>query len=272
MNDYNDLMNEYEDIKKDITDEFTNISSTILRVKTFQLGLELFINNILMVKTQKTKYFEEIDSNIEDFSKKLASAKNYIENEVNIPLKSLLDSANDVSHKNLNIFNNIKISLIQERQKMNKKKDDYFNFISQKSNYNLSNEDEKILFNAKKNNFFQIYKYEVNQMNTIIEENNIVYNNMYNELNSWKLIQKNKIKIYLENFSKNIEKVGNLFIDYSKNLSKLLKEVKELNENNVLNNKNPRFEKVIVEEVKDIVIEEDKKQINNGSQNEKMIM
>jgi hypothetical protein len=106
-------------------------------------------------------------------------------------------------------------------------------------------------------------------MNTIIEENNIVYNNMYNELNSWKLIQKNKIKIYLENFSKNIEKVGNLFIDYSKNLSKLLKEVKELNENNVLNNKNPRFEKVIVEEVKDIVIEEDKKQINNGSQNEK---
>ena len=54
---------------------------------------------------------------------------------------------------------------------MNKKKDDYFNFISQKSNYNLSNEDEKILFNAKKNNFFQIYKYEVNQMNTIIEEN-----------------------------------------------------------------------------------------------------
>ena len=269
MNDYNDLMNEYEDIKKDITDEFTNISSTILRVKTFQLGLELFINNILMVKTQKTKYFEEIDSNIEDFSKKLASAKNYIENEVNIPLKSLLDSANDVSHKNLDIFNNIKISLIQERQKMNKKKDDYFNFISQKSNYNLSNEDEKILFNAKKNNFFQIYKYEVNQMNTIIEENNIVYNNMYNELNSWKLIQKNKIKIYLENFSKNIEKVGNLFIDYSKNLSKLLKEVKELNENNVLNNKNPRFEKVIVEEVKDIVIEEDKKQINNGSQNEK---
>ena len=112
MNDYNDLMNEYEDIKKDITDEFTNISSTILRVKTFQLGLELFINNILMVKTQKTKYFEEIDSNIEDFSKKLASAKNYIENEVNIPLKSLLDSSNDVSHKNLNIFNNIKISFI----------------------------------------------------------------------------------------------------------------------------------------------------------------
>ena len=195
MNDYNDLMNEYEDMQKDISDEFNNISNLIIRVKTFQSGLELFINDILMVKGQKAKFFDAIDTNIEDFSKKLVSAKNYIENEVSIPLKSLLDNANDISHKNLDIFNNIKISLIQERQKMNKKKDDYFNFISQKSNQNLKNEDEKILFNSKKNNFFQIYQYEVNQMNVTIDENNVAYKNMYNELSSWKQILKIKIKL-----------------------------------------------------------------------------
>ena len=270
MNDYNDLMNEYEDMQKDISDEFNNISNLIIRVKTFQSGLELFINDILMVKGQKAKFFDAIDTNIEDFSKKLVSAKNYIENEVSLPLKSLLDNANDISHKNLDIFNNIKISLIQERQKMNKKKDDYFNFISQKSNQNLKNEDEKILFNAKKNNFFQIYQYEVNQMNVTIDENNVAYKNMYNELSSWKQILKIKIKLYLENFCKNIEKVGNLFIDYSKNLSKVLKEEKEFNEIvPINNNKNPRFEKVIVEEVKDIIKEEDKIQDNNDIKNGK---
>ena len=270
MNDYNDLMNEYEDIKKDISDELNTISNAILRVKTFQCGLELFVNNILMIKGQKTKFSGVMDADVEDFSKKLGSAKNYIENEVSCPLKSLLDGANDVSHKNLDTFNNIKISLIQERQKMNKSKEDYFNFITQRTNQNQQNEDETILYNAKKDNFFQMYKYQVNQMNVTIDENNIVYKNMYNELNSWKMIQKAKIKIYLENFCKYIEKIGNLFIDYSKNLSKALKETKEFNEINALNNnKEPRFEKVVIEEIKDNIIEEEKKQENIDGDNSK---
>ena len=39
----------------------------------------------------------------------------------------------------------------------------------------LINADENLLFNAKKENFFQLYKYQVNQMNAIIDENNITY-------------------------------------------------------------------------------------------------
>ena len=249
MNDYNDLMNEYEDVKKEIAEESQNILNAILRVKTFQAGLDLFSDNILNIKDKKTNYFENIDESIIDFSKKLVSAKNIIENEVNCPLKSLLDSTKDVSLKNLDTFNKIKISLIQERQKLNKTKEDYFNFINKKSNQTPTNEDENMLFNAKKENFFQLYKYEVNQMNTIIEENNVIYNNMFNELQSWKEIQNNKIKLYFEKFTKNIEKIGNTFIDYSKEFLKAIKVEKENSTNKDNNIKNPRFEKVVLEDI-----------------------
>ena len=270
MNDYNDLMNEYEDIKKDISDEFNNISSAILRIKTFQLGLELLSNNILMLKKENNNIFKEIDENTVDFSKLLIKAKNHIENEVKSPLNNLLDSTKDISQKNLDIFNNIKIALIQERQKLNKKKEDYFNFISKKSIESQINADENLLFNAKKENFFQLYKYEVNQMNVIIDENNITYKNMYNELYSWKKIQKEKIRLYYEKFAKNIEKIGNLFIDYSKNLFKTLSEIKGQNHITLINEDNyikkPRFEKVVVEEINKI---EDIKDINKIEEQKK---
>ena len=270
MNDYNDLMNEYEDVKKEIAEESQNILNAILRVKTFQAGLDLFSDNILIIKDKKTKYFENIDESIIDFSKKLVSTKNIIENEVNCPLKSLLDSTKDVSLKNLDTFNKIKISLIQERQKLNKTKEDYFNFINKKSNQSTMNEDENMLFNAKKENFFQLYKYEVNQMNTIIEENNVIYNNMFNELQSWKQIQSNKIKLYFEKFSKNIEKIGNTFIDYSKEFLKVIKVEKENSSNKDDNIKNPRFEKVVLEDIEpkeENKIETEKDKNNNSESN-----
>ena len=274
MNDYNDLMNEYEIIKKEISEESNNMSNMILRIKIFQAGLELFSNNILMFSDKKSKFFEGIDLNTINFTNNLIKTKNYIENEISGHLNNLIESTSDVSLKNLDIFNNIKESLIQERQKLNKTKEDYFNFITQKSNQSLINEDENLLFNAKKENYYQLYKYEVNQMNVIIEENNTVYENMYNELYNWKKIQKDKIILYYKKFYNVIEKIGNLFIDYSKDLSKALNEVNDIkneirsssDDNHI---KKPRFKKVEVEDIDKInenkelnKIEETKKEDN----------
>ena len=270
MNDYNDLMNEYEDVKNQISEEFNHISNSIILIQTFREGLESFSNQILNFHKQKDNLLTGIEKNTVDFSKLLIKEKNLIENEVNFPLNNILASTKEVTMKNLDIFNNIKVSLIQERQKLNKTKEDYFNFISSKATQSSNNEDENLLFNAKKENFFQLYKYEVNQMNVIIDENNTLYKNMYNELNNWKKIRENKIKFYFQKFANYIANIGNLFIDFSKNLLKTLNEdgnninqIKlndEKDENNL--NKKPRFEKVIVEEYenKENEIEEDKKE------------
>ena len=270
MNDYNDLMNEYEDVKNQISEEFNHISNSIILIQTFREGLESFSNQILNFHKQKDNLLTGIEKNTVDFSKLLIKEKNLIENEVNFPLNNILASTKEVTMKNLDIFNNIKVSLIQERQKLNKTKEDYFNFISSKATQSSNNEDENLLFNAKKENFFQLYKYEVNQMNVIIDENNTLYKNMYNELNNWKKIRENKIKFYFQKFANYIANIGNLFIDFSKNLLKTLNEdgnninqIKlndEKDENNL--NKKPRFEKVVVEEFenKENEIEEDKKE------------
>ena len=280
MNDYNDLMNEYEEVKKDISNESMDISNTIIRIKNFQAGLELFSNDLLLLKQQKSKFFDVVDKNNIEFSRLLSKEKQYIENEIIFPLKSLLEDAKNVSLKNLDKFNEIKISLIQERQKLNKTKDDYFNFINQEKNQNFENDDENLLYNAKKENLLQLYKYEVNQMNTIIEENNTKYKIMYNDLEAWKEIQKDKIQSYFFKFANNIEKVGNLFLDFSKNLIKDLKEAKEVKKTELINKdnnilRNPRFEKVFVEERKEEnkdfkKIKELKKEEN--SENNKNIM
>ena len=89
-------------------------------------------------------------------------------------------------------------------------------------------------------------------MNTIIQENNNTYQKMYNDINNWREMNKTKIWFYLEKLAQNIEKVGNYFIDCSKNMIKAINEEKEKDKilkikgNNI---KNPRFEKIIIEDI-----------------------
>ena len=273
MNDYNDLMNEYEEVKKDISEGLNNITNSTFIIKTFQKALELFSNQILMIQNQKDNFFSGIEKNTVEFSKQLMKEKNLIENESTFPLNNLLSSAKFVITKNLDTFNNIKVSLIQERQKLNKTKEDYFNFISSKEIKSSINGDENKFFNAKKENFFQLYKYEVNQMNTIIDENNIVYKNMYEELNNWNKIRQNKIKQYFKKFAKYFENIGNSFIDFSKNLLKTLNEEEEEDNKNQIKLKDennfiskPRFEKIVLE---DFEKKESKNNVKEMEENKK---
>ena len=77
-----------------------------------------------MIQNQKDNFFLGIEKNTVEFSKQLMKEKNLIENDTAFPLNNLLSSAKVVITKNLDTFNNIKVSLIQERQKLNKTKED----------------------------------------------------------------------------------------------------------------------------------------------------
>ena len=65
-------MNEYEEVKKDISNESMDISNTIIRIKNFQAGLELFSNDLLLLKQQKSKFFDVVDKNNIEFSRLLS--------------------------------------------------------------------------------------------------------------------------------------------------------------------------------------------------------
>ena len=49
-----------------------DISNTIIRIKNFQAGLELFSNDLLLLKQQKSKFFDVVDKNNIEFSRLLS--------------------------------------------------------------------------------------------------------------------------------------------------------------------------------------------------------
>ena len=196
MNEYNDLMNEYEDLKNDTTKEIMNISNILIMIKSFNCGLELFKNKITVLPDyeQKSEMYKKFEKNSLAFIKKISYCKTLLDDEIVSPLNGLLESTNEIFKMNINKFDNIKISLIQSRQKLNKTKDNYFNFINKNNKSESKNKDEKLLFNAKKENYYQLYNYEVNQMNNVIEENNIQYKKLYEEIWGYQQLENQKLK------------------------------------------------------------------------------
>ena len=96
MNDYNDLMNEYQDVKNKISQESFNVMNTIFIIKAFENGIESFKNNILKSPKDKPKAYENIDKDIILFSNKLIKIKYSLENELILPLNKLVESVNTI--------------------------------------------------------------------------------------------------------------------------------------------------------------------------------
>ena len=255
MNEYNDLMNEYEDLKNETNKEIMNISNIIIMIKSFNYGLDLFKNKITVLPDyeQKSEIYKKIEKNSLEFTKKISFCKNLLEDEIVSPLSGLFESTNEIFKMKINKFDDIKISLIQSRQKLNKTKDNYFNFISKNNKSESKNKDENLLYNAKKENYYELYKYEVNQMNNVIEENNIQYTKLYNEIWGYQQLEQQKLKNFMIKFSEYISKIGDILKEFSKCLIDEIKDEINLGSNflkNKISVKEKRFEKVkIIENI-----------------------
>ena len=268
MNEYNDLMNEYEDLKNETTNEIMNISNILILIKSFSYGIDLFKNKISILPDydQKSEIYKKIEKNSSAFTKKISFCKNLLEDEIISPLSGLFESTNEIFKMNINKFDNIKISLIQSRQKLNKTKDNYFNFISKNSESKSKNKDENLLYNAKKENYYELYKYEVNQMNNVIEENNIQYTKLYNEIWGYQQLEQQKLKDFTIKFSEYISKIGDILKEFSKCIIDEIKDEKSFESNflkSKISTKEKRFEKVKIIENLHI----NKKDKNNDKRN-----
>ena len=274
MNEYNDLMNEYEDLKNDTTKEIMNISNILIMIKSFNCGLELFKNKITVLPDyeQKSEMYKKFEKNSLAFIKKISYCKTLLDDEIVSPLNGLLESTNEIFKMNINKFDNIKISLIQSRQKLNKTKDNYFNFINKNNKSESKNKDEKLLFNAKKENYYQLYNYEVNQMNNVIEENNIQYKKLYEEIWGYQQLENQKLKNFAIKFSEYISKIGDILKEFSKGLIDNIKDEKGLELNafkNKISIKEKRFEKVKIIENEQINKKDNKHNDKNENRNKK---
>ena len=275
MNDYHDIMKEYQEINSELQIESDKISASIIRIKSFVNGIDSLAQNILMVPESTNPLFNSINNNFDLFSKELKTQNSSIHEDLIIPLQNLFQGMNYLSQTNLKNVNEIKLSLIEGKQKLNKSKETYVNFLKnnflEKEKYN---KDENLLWTAKRENFYQLYKYEVDKINSVIEENNIKYSKLYADMLTGKELQQIKLKNLLLKFGKIIERTGNLFIKYSNQIITNInnyKDSKNNNENIINKERFPKEnlieENTFIKEIEEEKLKEKNNKINNNEIN-----
>ena len=223
MNDYKTALKEYQELQYMINNQLSDMAFLSDKFERFKSGMLLMEEHIKLSLDNKSSdeffFFNPIfDRYIQEIHKMFLS---YNE-QITIPLKYLIQSFNNATNNSLNSFNKIKLSLIESKQKVTKARDDYYNYIKINENKENMNKDDHELFKAKKGNFSQLYKYEINKMNEIISENNKKYDEIYKSLDGINKSSNSIIKNILNKFIKSIGNIGDIFTTFSKELKECL--------------------------------------------------
>ena len=219
MNDYQNIQEEYKNIQTMVEGHINELNLIQNKVKLFKNNMSVLKEDLLSIPENQSDSFSFLNPLINNFNKNLQININQFNDLIINPLDSFIYSFNFATSKNLTIFNEIKCDLFEEKKNLNNKRDTYFNYMNglseneEKRTKNvffiegddeLSKKDENIFNNAMKENYAQIYQYELNRMNEIIEESNKKYNNILHEINAIKASLKLTVKDCLIKFSKSL--------------------------------------------------------------------
>ena len=219
MNDYKTALKEYQELQCITNIQIGNIQYLIDLSNSFKNGLTSLkeYKNISLDNTSGELNF--LQKNYDNFFNEMNKIFFSYNEKIVSPLKIAIDTFKTASNDNLKSFNKIKSSLIESKQKVTKTKEDYYNFIKSSSINDKIKGDESKLFKAKKDNYAQLYKYEINKMNEIITQYNKDYEKIIKTLNEVNLTTNYILKNILVRFSKHVADIGNLFIKFSEELN-----------------------------------------------------
>ena len=273
MIDYRDIVLEYKNLQSMIENHSNDLSLIQKKINLFNKNISLLKDEIIKIPDIKDDSFSFLNPIIKKFVKSLQINITNFNDYIIGPLDSFIYSYNFATSKNLTQLSEIKNDLFEGKKNLTTKRDIYFNymnetsqnvdetineknFLSQNINNNISSKkDENILNNAMKDNYAQLYQYELNKMNEIIEESNTKYNNLYHEINGVSASLNLTIKDCLTKFANNLSNFGDSFKILSEDLIKKIESLKlfdneEISKSSgkVSNSKKPRFEKEIFEQ------------------------
>ena len=190
-----------------------------------------------------------------------------------------------VIDSNLKRLKEIKYNLSNGKMNLIDKRDKYYNLDNNQNNINNKmkktktknnikikkeeEEDDKKLNFAIKGNYEQIYKYELDKMNELIDDNNKIYNNIFIELDAINSNSIITIKEKFIEFANIIKNVGQTLDLLSLEIISKLESSEELNKEKILSKlndkkqiKKERFKKEMIEN-NDLSIKKAKSEINN---------
>lgn len=231
MSDYEAFSKEYESLQSIINNQLNDIIFLSDNFNSFKKGIILIENNLKSIKGNSEEY-NFINTLFDDYIKEIHEFSKSFNEKITLPIQQFIQSFNFTTNHDIKEFYQIKNSIIDNKKKIKKVKEDYYCYI--KSNKNLENEkdDNKELLKAKKDNLAQLYKYEIDKANEIITKNNIKYFDIYNNLDNLNLNTLSIVKDIMNKFVEKLADIGNIFIKFSEQFKKSLNSNFEIIENN----------------------------------------
>ena len=218
MEDYLDLEKEYKDIEKSSKIHVQNLKYIFDKINVFHTSMKDLKERITSIPNLSNSPFGFLDESFRNFIKLLEQNSISLKSLILKPITNLMNCIKEGVNDNLKRLSEIKMDLSDEKMNLLIKKDTFFglnktnnNKKHKKSKTNiLFEKDEKIYNDAVKENNNQLYKYELNKMNEVIDENNKKYNNLHIELNSLNANSIIIVKDSLMHFATYIKNLGEM--------------------------------------------------------------
>ena len=214
MNDYKELLNEYQILKYLIKNQLNDMTFLLDKTNSFKNGIILIEKNLKSIQGNSDD-FDFINPLFNTFIQEIHKYTELYNEQISIPIQQFIESFNCTTNFSIDSFNQLKINLIDNKQKVIKAKEDYYNYIKSIKNLEEDKDDKNELLKAKKDNYAQLYKYEIDKMNEIIDQSNQKYFEIYKNLDSINFSVNTNIKDILNKFSQNISDIGNIFLKFS---------------------------------------------------------
>ena len=231
MNEFKTALKEYQELQYIAKNHVDEMIFLLDKVNSFKSGISSIEESIQMSLENPSEEYDFISPIFNNYMQGIHKTLLLYNEQVTVPLKKNIEYFNTEVNSNINSFNQIKTNLIESKQKVIKTKDDYYKFIESNKNIKKEKDDQKELFKAKKDNFAQLYKYEVNKMNETITKHNIKYNEILKNLDEINTCSNSIVKKILTKFSKNIENIGKIFIKLSDDINESINTNNEKLEN-----------------------------------------
>ena len=219
MSDYFNLLKEYQELQTNFQNQKDNINTIVYCVQSFGISFSSLLkcsDSEDPLNDESLLYFTHLYKNlIKDLKE-----SNLFNFDILLPLQQMNESQNDSKNRIFNLFNEIKNNLVEAKQKLNNAKKDYFDFLKEnKDIINCKKGDENLLYEAKKQNYFILYKYELDKLNDKIIKSNQKYNIILDELESMNMHKENTYSKVLIEFGKIVGNVGKKLIEFEKNVN-----------------------------------------------------
>ena len=276
MEDYEILDKEYSNLNKWVNDQIKDLSLIKEKILVFKKNMILLNEEIDKMKKIPNGYFGFLNQVLSDFVKTLSDNLYQFDDLIITPLDNFLYSFQFATSKNINILKDIKKDLTEEKQELKNKRNIYFTYAIHAREENLdknkksifskffggeedvSKKKDKNIYNKMvEDNLALQYQYQLDKMNEAIDENNLKYNNIYNEINaifaSFNLAVKDSLKKFclnLSSISGNFNSLSKAILSKINSLKALKNEEVAISINKITNAKNDkRFPKEVIEKI-----------------------